>query len=348
MDGAAAAELTWALHDLAGAQGSPVAVVDEKPAAPGSSLPWGPLDTVSRMLTDNITASARMVLPLARVLPKLTVTSLRKVLHSAMGGEGGAPRTRFNANVTSARVWDSVTLDLGVVKQIKNLVPGATVNDAVLAMVGGAMRRYLIAKDELPHKSLVTLAPVNTRQGNEAVAAGNTVSMLTFPLRTDIEDPLARLQALQAATSESKAIQNAVGASDLTNLQKFAPPATLGLAGRLATLMGMGGKGPVVLHNCMVTNVPGPNVPLYLLGAKLVYWCGVGPLVDGLSLIWNPTSYCGKMFISLTSSPNVVPDPDFLAQCLRDSYEEMQALAIAPGAVKVAKSKRGGRKVAGS
>ncbi|MCW8277287.1 wax ester/triacylglycerol synthase family O-acyltransferase [Pseudomonas sp. PCH199] len=326
MDGAAAAELTWALHDLAGAQGKPVAVVDNKPAA--SSPPrWGMLDTVSRMFTDNISASARMALPLARVLPKLTVASLRKVACSVLGSEGGAPRTRFNSNVVSGRVWDSVTLDLAVVKQIKSLVPGATVNDAVLAMVGGAMRRYLIAKDELPEKSLMTLAPVNTRQGNESVAAGNTVSMLTFPLRTDIEDPVARLQALQAATSQSKAIQNAVGASDLTNLQKFAPPATLGLAGRLATLMGMGGKGPVVLHNCMVTNVPGPNVPLYMLGAKLVYWCGVGPLVDGLSLIWNPTSYCEKMFISLTSSPNVVPDPDFLAQCLKDSYEEMKAVA---------------------
>ncbi len=348
MDGAAAAELTWALHDLAGAQGKPVAVVDKKPAPASVPLRWRPLDTVSRMLTDNITASARMARPLVRVLPKLTVASLRKVAHTVLGREGGAPRTRFNSNVVSSRVWDSVTLELAVVKQIKNLVPGATVNDAVLALVGGAMRRYLMAKDELPEKSCVTLAPVNTRQGNESVAAGNTVSMLTFPLGTDIEDPLARLQALQAATSQSKAIQNAVGASDLTNLQKFAPPATLGLAGRLATLMGMGGKGPVVLHNCMVTNVPGPNVPLYMLGAKLVYWCGVGPLVDGLSLIWNPTSYCDKMFISLTSSPNVVPDPDFLAQCLRDSYEEMQALANAAAQTlpKAAKPRRTGRRAA--
>ncbi|MCY1487809.1 putative diacylglycerol O-acyltransferase [compost metagenome] len=343
MDGTAAAELTWALHDLAGAQGKPVAVVNDHPPASSPRRRWGVLDTVSRMVTDNISASARMALPLARVLPKLTVASLRSVARSVLSAEGGAPRTRFNSDVASSRVWDSVTLDLAVVKQIKNLVPGATVNDAVLALVGGAMRRYLLAHDELPEKSLVTLAPVNTRQGNEAAAAGNTVSMLTFPLRTDIEDPVARLEALQAATSESKAIQNAIGANDLTNLQKFAPPATLGLAGRLATLMGMGGKGPVILHNCMVTNVPGPNVPLYLLGAKLVYWCGVGPLVDGLSLIWNPTSYCGKMFISLTSSPNVVPDPDFLAQCLKDSYAEMQAVASQAAKAETRKTAKGGR-----
>lgn len=328
MDGTAAAELTWALHDLAGAQGKPVAVIGEKPEASKERLGWGVLDTVGRMLTDNISASARMARPLARVLPKLAVASVRSMARSVFTSEGGAPRTRFNTNVLASRVWNSVTLDLAMVKQIKGLVPDATVNDAVLAMVGGAMRRYLEAHDELPDKSLMTLAPVNTRQGSETTASGNTVSMLTFPLRTDIEDPVERLEAIQAATSESKAMQDAIGASDLTNLQKFAPPATLGLAGRLATLMGMGGKGPVILHNCMVTNVPGPNQPLYLLGAKLVYWCGVGPLVDGLSLIWNPTSYCGKMFVSLTSSPNVVPDPDFLAQCLKDSYEEMSGLVV--------------------
>ncbi|MFC5694715.1 wax ester/triacylglycerol synthase family O-acyltransferase [Pseudomonas sp. GCM10022186] len=334
MDGTAAAELTWALHDMAGARGKPVSVLGDTPAAMPRRQTWGPLDTFSRMLTDNISASARMARPLARVLPRLALASLRSVARSVLSAGGGAPRTRFNADVLASRVWDSVTLDLAAVKQIKNLVPGATVNDAVLAMIGGAMRRYLEAKEELPDKSLVTLAPVNTRQGNEATASGNTISMVSFPLRTDIENPLERLEAVHTATSESKAVQNAIGAHDLTNLQKFAPPATLGLAGRLATAMGVGGKGPVILHNCMVTNVPGPNVPLYMLGARLVYWCGVGPLADGLSLIWNPTSYCGKMFISLTSSPNVVPDPDFLAQCLKDSYEEMKAMAVAASAAK--------------
>lgn len=344
MDGTAAGELTWALHDLAGAQGKPVTVVDNHPPASPQRLRSSMLDTVGRMFTDNLSASARMALPLARVLPKLAVASLRSIARSMLSSEGGAPRTRFNSDVSASRVWDSVTLDLGVVKQIKGLVPGATVNDAVIAMIGGAMRRYLQLHDELPDKSLVTLAPVNTRQGNEAAAAGNTISMVSFPLRTDLEDPIARLEAVHTATSESKAMQNAIGAQDLTNLQKFVPPATLGLAGRLATMMGLGGKGPVVLHNCMVTNVPGPNAPLYMLGARLVYWCGVAPISDGLSLIWNPASYCGKMFISLTSSPNVVPDPNVLAQCLKDSYEEMKAVATRAETRKAAKGVRGAKR----
>lgn len=278
------------------------------------------------MVIDNVSASARMATPLRRVLPKLATFGLRRLAQSLWSSEGGVPRTRFNANVSAKRVWESVTLDLATVKRIKGMVPGATINDAVLAMIGGAMRRYLQAKDELPEKSLVSMAPVNTRQEG-AERTTNTISILRFPLGTHIEDPLQRLQALQLATAECKAIQNAIGAHELTNLQKFTPPATLGLAGRLATLTGGGGKGPVLLHNCMVTNVPGPNQPLYLLGAKLVHWGGMGPLADGMSLIWNPTSYCGKMFISLTSSPNIVPDPDYLARCLLDSYEEMRVVA---------------------
>lgn len=106
MDGAAAAELTWALHDVAGAQGKPVAVVDKACAAASLPAGRGPLDTLSRMLTDNAMSCARMALPLARVLPKLTKASLRKMAYSVLGSEGGAPRTRFNSNVTSSRVWD--------------------------------------------------------------------------------------------------------------------------------------------------------------------------------------------------------------------------------------------------
>ena len=328
MDGTAGAELTWALHDVAGAAGKRMAVVDKKRPVrtqrPASSV----VDMLTRMITDNVQATARILPPLARVIPKLTVTGVQSLARRLSGAGASAPHTRFNANVSAARVWDSVTVELDGVKKIKSVVPGATVNDAVIAMVGGAIRRYLLSKDELPAKSLITLAPVNTRQeGAQSEASGNTLSVLKFPMYTDIADPIARLEAVHAATAESKAIQSAIGAKDLTDITKFAPPATLGLAGRLATMMGVGGKGPVVLHNCLVTNVPGPNVPLYMLGAKMVYWCGVGPVTDGLSLLWNPTSYCGKMFISLTSCPDIVPDPAFLAQCLSESYEEMLAAA---------------------
>ncbi|MBX3641751.1 MAG: wax ester/triacylglycerol synthase family O-acyltransferase [Rubrivivax sp.] len=340
MDGTAAAELTWALHDVHQVAGRARPVVNAKRPVPTQGATWKWADNLTRIVVDNLQATARLAPPLARLVPRLTASGLRSLLSPRKGGGGIAPRTRFNADVSANRVWDSVTLDLAEVKKIKSVVPGATVNDAVIAMIGGAMRRYLLAKNELPQKSLLTLAPVNTRKGGEgAQASGNTIAMLRFPMCTDIEDPLARLAAVHAATAESKGLQNAIGAHDLTDLQKFAPPATLGLAGRLATLVGSGGKGPMPLHNCLVTNVPGPNAPLFMLGAKLVYWVGVGPVTDGLSLIWNPTSYCGQMFISLTSSPNIVPDPEFLAECLKESFKEMQAAAAAAAAMPAAPAK---------
>ncbi|MDM0047410.1 wax ester/triacylglycerol synthase family O-acyltransferase [Variovorax sp. J22R115] len=333
MDGMAAVELTWALHEIQRAAGGREPVVDPAQPVPpqGASLKW--LDLMNRAFGDNIMAMSRMAAPLAQVLPRIAMSRLRSLMEPEGRADLTAPQTRFNTDVVASRVWNSVTFDLAEVKQIKSVVPGATVNDALIAVIGGAMRRYLDSKGELPDRSLLTLAPVNTRQeGTEETASGNNVSMLRFPMGTDIADPIARLEAVRGATAESKEMQKAIGAKQLTDIQKFAPPATLGLAGRLAAMTGSGGKGPLVLHNCLVTNVPGPNAPLYMLGAKLIHWGGVGPVTDGMSLIWNPTSYCGKVFISLTSSPNVVPDPEFLADCLRESFEETKAAAAAAAA----------------
>jgi diacylglycerol O-acyltransferase / wax synthase len=333
VDGTAAAELTWALHDIAGGKGRSVPVVRRQKHASKQSAPAGFVDSVTRIFAENASSMIRLAAPLARVLPKLSIAAAQLMSRTMFTPKGGAPRTRFNGDIVDARVFETVTLELDDVKRIKNAVEGATVNDVVLAIIGGAMRRYLAAKKELPRKSLVALAPVNTRQdAAERKTTGNTISFLTFPLATDIESPLARVAAVRAATAQTKAINAAIGARDLTDLSRFAPPATLAFAGRLATLTGLGGKGPVPLHNCIVTNVPGSTVPLTMLGARLVYWSGVGPISDGVSLVWAVSSYCGKMFISPTSAPNIVPDPEFLAQCVRDSLAELRKAAARPAA----------------
>lgn len=333
MDGTAAAELTWALHEAQESFGKRVPLAEAKEPPRSGRTSWTLADTLLHAWTDNTMAAANLALPLAKLVPHLTTTGLRKLMSLREGADLMAPRTRFNADVSASRVWNSLTVELDDVKRIKAAVQGATVNDAVIAIIGGAMRRYLDAKGELPDKSLVTMAPVNMRPGgvSETKASGNTISMMRFAMRTDIEAPIERLAAVHTATSESKEMQKAIGAQYLTDIQKFAPPATLGLAGRLSTALGSGGKGSILLHNCGVTNIPGPNTPLYMKGARLVYWCGAGPVTDGMSLIWNPSSYCGKMFISMTSAPNIVPDPDFLLQCLKESFEEMKQAAAQAG-----------------
>ncbi len=328
-DGTAAAEITWALHDIAGAKGKRVPVLAKQKHVARKEAAPSLLNTLSRIVTENLAAPLRLAAPASRVLPKLSVAVFKMLSRSLLSPGGTVPRTRFNRSVSSKRVFESVVFDFATIKRIRAAVPSATVNDAVLAIIGGAMRRYLKSKNELPAQTLSALAPVNTRQGSsERKTVGNMISFLTFPLASDCADPLARLEKIQQATAQTKAMSNAVGAHDLSDISRNAPPATLAFAGRMATLVGLGGLGPVVLHNCGVSNVPGPNVPLSMLGAKLRYWSVAAPITDGLGAVFAVTSYGGRMFISPTSCPEMVPDPAFFGDCIRASITEIENAAV--------------------
>ena len=233
------------------------------------------LDTVTRIVVDNVAAPFKLAGPVSRVLPKLSVAAMKMLSRALFAPAGGAPRTRFNQPVSSQRVFESVVFDFATIKRIRAAVPGATVNDVALAIVGGAMRRYLESKKELPAQSLVALSPVNTRQdAGERQTTGNMISFLTFSLASDIADPLARLAKIRETTSQTKALSNAIGAHDLSDISKHAAPATLAFAGRLATMTGLGGMGPLVLHNCVVSNVPGANVDLDDAGREALLLVG--------------------------------------------------------------------------
>ncbi|MCC6196922.1 MAG: DUF1298 domain-containing protein, partial [Burkholderiales bacterium] len=208
---------------------------------------------------------------------------------------------------------------------IKSAVAGATVNDTVAAIVGGALRRYLADKREPVKPSLVAFMPINTRQdASEKQTTGHTVAIMTAAVRTDIADPLARLAAIHEATSHSKEVSNAIGARELTDLTKHAPAPTMLLASKLLLLGGFGGNPKLPFHNLCISNVPGPPFPLYFLGAKLELFSVVAPVTDGFTLFFAVTSYDGKLVVTLTSVPGIVPDPAFMAQCLRDSFAEMK------------------------
>jgi WS/DGAT/MGAT family acyltransferase len=330
VDGAAATELTWALHDVLGAKGKPTPVLAKQKSVAKLQAAPSFTNTVTRIVVDNLAAPLKLAGPVSRALPKLSMAAMKLLSRALFSSKGGVPRTRFNHPVSSQRVFESVVFDLARLKPMRAAVPGATVNDVVLAIVGGAMRRYLESKKELPEKPLMALAPVNTRQAaGERQTTGNTISFLTFLLGSDIADPLARIAKVQEATAQTKAHSTAIGAHDLTDISKYAPPATLAFAGRLATMSGLGGKGPLVLHNCIVTNVPGPNAELAMLGARLCYFSGVAPITDGVGAIFAVSSLNGRMFISLTSCPEMVPDPAFFGDCIRASIAEMEAAAIA-------------------
>ena len=131
------------------------------------------------------------------------------------------------------------------------------------------------------------------------------------------------------ATGRSKTVSSAIGARELTDITKHSPAPTMMLASRLHLLGNFGGNPRMPFHNCCISNVPGPQFPLYLAGAKLAFLSVVAPVTDGFTLFFAVTSYDGKLFISVTSTPESVPDPEFMAQCLRDRFEEASRAARA-------------------
>lgn len=324
-DGTALAELTWALHDVVGSNAKRKPVPTRPKPVTYYQIDSTLGQTLFRIAADNLMSASQVLPPLARVTPKLggmATQALRKRLFSSSDGPNKPklPHTRFNDKFDGKRVFETVELDMAEIKTIRAAVPGATVNDVVLSVVGGGLRRYLDSKGELPKTSLIAAAPVNTRKNDsERKTTGNSITFMTLPMGTHIAAPLKRLASVLEQTTKTKELTKAVGARELTDISKNTPPATLALVGRLVT--SKLSENP--MFNVIVSNVPGPTEPLYMMGAKLVYWSGVMPISEGSGgLFFAVSSYCGKMFISPTSSPVIVPDPEFLAQCLRESIAE--------------------------
>jgi diacylglycerol O-acyltransferase / wax synthase len=322
VDGVSGAELTAAIHDTE-ADAATDGHIDEWR---GEREP-GQWTLVSRAMSRNLAQPWRLTRTVGRTIPAVgrAMRAARRAGDSRPG-LGGVPRTRFNGTVSPHRVVDGRSFDLDAIKLIRKRVPGATVNDVVLCIVGGALRSYLGAKDELPTEPLVAMAPISVRSGDEAGSAGNQVSAMLVPLRTDIADPVERLAAVYAGTQASKELTEAIGARLLTDYTQFVPAALAGLAARLSSRMGLANLANP-MFNCVVTNVPGPQYPLYMNGSRVHDLYGLGPISDGMGLIHPVFSYCGRLTMAFTSDRDMMPDPADYAECLQDSYDELAAAA---------------------
>lgn len=315
IDGMSGMEMSQAIHDFR---------PDAKPEPP--KRPWRPeaapsqVELLSRASWNNFRQPLRFPKLIAETVP--AVRKLRESDVDLPTRPGDVPRTRFNGKVSPHRVFEGRTFDLAEIKAIKSAVPGATINDAVLTICGGALRRYLDLHDELPDKSLVAMAPVSVRPKDEKKSAGNQVSTMSVALRTDIVDPLERLAAVRETSKNAKELNNAVGAHLLTDYAQFVPAVTMAAATKLYTRFA-GRVTPV--FNCVVTNVPGPQAPMYSMGSEMVQNFGFGPIVDGLGLFMPILSYNGKLTISATSCREMMPDPGVFSQCIQDTFDELYA-----------------------
>ncbi|MCC5888215.1 MAG: wax ester/triacylglycerol synthase family O-acyltransferase [Gammaproteobacteria bacterium] len=320
IDGATGAEITAALHDL-----GPAGTVTPPDRPWVAEQPPSPLELLVRTYGNNIRKPFQLMKVLSQAVPVFAETR-RRLQRQELKSAGDVPKTIFNARVSAHRVFEGRDFDLADIKTIRKALPGATVNDAVLAICGGAIRRYLLAHDALPAESLVAMAPVNVRVENEKGTGGNQVSALAVAIRTDIPDAMERLAAVHAHTRDAKELSNAYGARLMTDINKHIPAATLALAGRLVTQMGIGNLiSP--LFNCVITNVPGPQVPLYMNGARLVTQYGLGPVGDSIGLFMPVLSYNSRLTISFTSCREIMPDPERFAACIEESFAETLSAA---------------------
>jgi WS/DGAT/MGAT family acyltransferase len=315
--------LTELLHDL-----SP-----DTPSAPPE--PWfperppGELEMLSRGLVRTAGAPLRLVRPLVRAVARLAPAALNWATGRMMG-RTQLPPTRFNAVVSSYRVFETRRFALDDFRRIRRLADGASINDVVLAVCAGALRRYLDTHGELPARSLGAVAPIFLRGADHDPRVTPELSWMRVLLGTDIAEPKSRLEFIVAQTTASASRTRALPISEV--IEREAPAATLALASkRLAgaqlSAQPLGRRSP--LSNCTITNVPGPSQPLYLCGARMSYFSAMLPISDGMGLVLAVTSYDGRIIVSPTSCRELMPDPAVFATALRDAFEELLALARA-------------------
>jgi diacylglycerol O-acyltransferase / wax synthase len=196
----------------------------------------------------------------------------------------------------------------------------------MLTIVGGALRTYLDARSALPPESLVAMCPISLRPKGEASSGGNQVGAMIVPLGTNMADPMRRLEAVRKASAQSKLMQEAVDARQMTELAQHLPGALIGIGARLTSDVGLA-SSTTPPYNTVVTNVPGPQFPLYSCGARLVTMNGFAMVHNGMGLMNVVGSYCGEVIVSVTADRDMMPDPAFYAECLVSSCEELAKAA---------------------
>nr|WHV03942.1 putative wax ester synthase/acyl-CoA:diacylglycerol acyltransferase [uncultured bacterium] len=328
IDGLSGVEIMTALLDPAPTPWSPAPAMDEEAPRADAELP-------SRFAL--LKRSGRNLLRPA--------TELGAVVGKAIGGLArsgaawgiervtpppmpfSAPRSVLNQPIGKDHVWGGATLSLDRIRAIKDRTE-ATVNDVVLAVCAGALRRDLEARDSLPARPLVAMVPISVRDESQRGSMGNQVSAMLVQLATDEADPLARLTRIRQGAGRAKTHHQAVGARTLTDSAQIVPFSLAGRAARLYSRMELAEKHRPIF-NLVITNVPGPQLPLYIDGAPLLHHFGAAPIFDGMGLLLAIFSYNGELTVGVCSSREVMPDVHAFTRAIEESLDELEAAVSA-------------------
>jgi diacylglycerol O-acyltransferase len=319
VDGIAGVDITAVMFDAAREPETPVASASWTPRPePTSAQVLG--EALIERLTHpaEIVRSARAALRAPRMMATRALEAATAIGSLARTGLQ-APTTSLNVAIGPHRRFDWVRTDLGMFKQIKNAL-GGSVNDVVLAVVAGAMRRFFEQRGEaVSELELKVMVPVSVRQNEEYGTTGNRVTAIMAPLPVYESDPLERLRIVRESMSGLKEGKQAVGAQILTELGGFAPPTVLAQAARL--------QARQRFFNMVVTNVPGPQMPLYVLGRELLDLFPLAPLAKRQTLCVAVMSYNGKLNFALLGDFDAMPDLDMVVRGLEQSLDELRAAA---------------------
>ncbi len=333
IDGVSGAEIVTAIHSLTDEVAPPL-VEDSWTGEDDPSI----RQTWSQAYLNNLKRPQKFFDTARELVPAVLRANRLKQSDDEAEPKTPTARTRFNRKIGSHRVTDTIFLDLAEVKRIKAAIEGGTVNDVVVSVVGGALRKYLQANEELPDGSLSCGAPINVRQERDSESTGNQVSMMRISLATDIEDPVKRMMAVNQSARKSKAYSSAVGAGVLMDVTQSLSPQLVGMGLRAATTAIMRTDMALPIQT-IVSNVPGPQFDLYMAGAKVRSIMGMGPVLDMMGLFHAVISASGTICINFVACRDLLPDPEFYRSCLQEAYDELKSASLGKG-----RGKKKGRK----
>ena len=318
------------------------AVLDVQPDAEvPETTPWKPERTPSGLemaadgVLDTVASTLRQLAAVPELARKAADPSQLLGLARAIGGSLPATARRLvaaaarslNGPIGPHRRWVWVAASLDEVKQVRKAA-GGTVNDVILAAVTRGFRDLLIARDELSDGPVVrTMVPVSTRAADQRGVLTNRVAAVLVNLPVGEADPLRRLALIREQMDDLKRSQQAVGADALVGLAEFAAPTLMMLGSRVAA------RVPQQLLQTVTTNVPGPRVPLYLLGRRMTELYPYIPLFNGMRIAVGIYSYLGTFYFGLNADFDAVPEVGVLADGIRAGFDEMVEAASDADAV---------------
>jgi WS/DGAT/MGAT family acyltransferase len=343
IDGMSGAEIMGVLLDTSPEGREPPPPLSE----PGDEQP-GELEMLARGVLGlaryplRLAGSLPRALPNVREVPQLSAIpglraagSVASLVQGALGRRGRVvghkelvpPRTSFNGRISAHRRFVFGQLSLDAVKEVKHHY-GCTVNDVVVSICAGAVRRWLLEHDELVSEPLVAQIPVSVRTERQQGTYGNRILLMTAPLFVDQPDPVRRLRQTHDALSEMKERHKALPAELLQDANQFIPPAVFSRAARLTFSLTSSSRGRPA-WNLVISNVPGPQFDLYMAGARLEANYPVSVITDGMGLNVTVMSYRGHLDFGIVADREQIPDVWKLMDWLREALEELKPVGVA-------------------